>query len=209
MPTTVNVNEAGYDLDAGGSTGSISSGTVLLAPASYPTQTIEVGATRYGNWGAWVTLSTRKNASDGVLEERIRIGENGLFSAPATPLKFEADTGQLIRFGYVYGSRMVVGHYIDYGGQFRSLAVSDTPAIVAQAYAGTANAFEAWDSGYNVIASISNTGAIKQAIASGAGDPTSTNFASGSGGWWKNTTANEIRFWYNDGGTMKKSAALT
>ena len=209
MPTTVNVNAEGYDLDVGGNTGSIASGTLVLSPASYPTQTIQVGASRYGSWGAWVTLSTRKNASDGVLEERIRIGEIGLFSAPGKPLAFEADTGQIIRFGYTYLSRMVVGHFIDYGGQIRVQAGTDTPAIVAHAYAGTANAFEAWDASYNVVASISNAGAIKQGIFSGAGDPTGSNFSTGSSGWWKNTTANEIRFWYNDGGTLKKSAALT
>ncbi len=50
---------------------------------------------------------------------------------------------------------------------------------------------------------------IRKTIASGTGDPTATEFPSGKGGWWKNTTLNETRFWFNDGGTLRKSAALT
>jgi hypothetical protein len=52
-------------------------------------------------------------------------------------------------------------------------------------------------------------GGVTQGIRSGSADATATEFPASTGGWWKNTTANEIRFWYNDGGTMKKSAALT
>lgn len=53
------------------------------------------------------------------------------------------------------------------------------------------------------------TGQFRVNPTSGSADPTTSNFASGFGGWWKNTTNGEIRFWVNDGGTMKKSAALT
>lgn len=80
MPTTIDVNAAGYDLDAGGTTGSIVSGTLFL------------------------------------------------------------------------------GHHTDLGGQLRAKAITDTPAIIAQAYSGTAKGFEVWDSLGNVVASVAKTG---------------------------------------------------
>ncbi len=46
-------------------------------------------------------------------------------------------------------------------------------------------------------------------LLSGVSDPTTSDFASGFGGWWSNTTSNEIRYWRNVGGTLFKSAALT
>jgi len=81
MPTTINVNAAGYDLDVGGVTGSIVSGTLMLGAST------------------------------------------------------------------------------DLGGQLRVKATTDTPSIIAQAYAGTSNAFEAWDASNNVVALISKIGA--------------------------------------------------
>lgn len=52
-------------------------------------------------------------------------------------------------------------------------------------------------------------GSVRSQPASGASDPTTSNIASGCGTWWKNTTSGEVRYWVNDSGTMKKSAALT
>lgn len=40
-------------------------------------------------------------------------------------------------------------------------------------------------------------------------DPTTSDVVASNWIIWKNTTANEIRLWVNDSGTMKKSAALT
>lgn len=56
---------------------------------------------------------------------------------------------------------------------------------------------------------VSKNGEVKSSAVSSVSNPTTSNFASGTGGWWKNTTLNEVRYWYNDGGTMLKSAALT
>lgn len=46
-------------------------------------------------------------------------------------------------------------------------------------------------------------------IKSGAADPTISDIGTSAGSWWKNTTSGEVRYWYNDASTMKKSAALT
>lgn len=51
--------------------------------------------------------------------------------------------------------------------------------------------------------------AIVAQTLSGASDPTTSDISSGYGAWWKNTTSGEIRWWINDAGVMKKSAALT
>ena len=51
--------------------------------------------------------------------------------------------------------------------------------------------------------------AVVAQTLSGSADPTTSDIASGFGAWWKNTTSGEIRWWVNDGGTMKKTAALT
>lgn len=64
-------------------------------------------------------------------------------------------------------------------------------------------------SGATEVAKWTKTGAITQDVLSGSSDPTTSTFASGKGGWYHNTTANETRFWRNIGGTMYKSAALT
>lgn len=63
--------------------------------------------------------------------------------------------------------------------------------------------------GATEVAKWTKTGAITQDVLSGSSDPTTSTFASGKGGWYHNTTANETRFWRNIGGTMYKSAALT
>lgn len=44
---------------------------------------------------------------------------------------------------------------------------------------------------------------------SGAADPTTSDIPAGGFMVWKNTTLPEIRLWFNDAGTMKKSVALT
>jgi hypothetical protein len=46
-------------------------------------------------------------------------------------------------------------------------------------------------------------------MQSAAVDPTTANVAASNWIIWKNTGANEVRVWVNDGGTMKKSAAFT
>ncbi|AIC16960.1 hypothetical protein [Nitrososphaera viennensis] len=63
-------------------------------------------------------------------------------------------------------------------------------------------------SGGSVGISLRGTGQVWLRAGSGAADPTASDINAGYGMWWKNTTANEVRLWYNDGGTMKKSAAL-
>lgn len=73
----------------------------------------------------------------------------------------------------------------------------------------TANAIETVDSAGTAGFSVLPDGSTRHRMNSGSADPTTSNYASGIGGWWKNTTNGEIRFWVNDGGTMKKSAALT
>lgn len=45
-------------------------------------------------------------------------------------------------------------------------------------------------------------------VKSHTADPTTANISDGYFALWKNTTANEVRLWANDGGTMKKSAPL-
>jgi len=52
-------------------------------------------------------------------------------------------------------------------------------------------------------------GHVTQGWQSSASDPTTSDIPSGSSRMWKNTTTGEIRTWANDGGVMKKSAALT
>lgn len=56
---------------------------------------------------------------------------------------------------------------------------------------------------------IDSSGAFKSTVPTGAADPTADNFEAGTGGLWKNTTAGETRYWFNDAGTLKKSAAFT
>lgn len=73
----------------------------------------------------------------------------------------------------------------------------------------TENLFEAADSTGVVDFAVLAGGAVNSKIRSGSADPTTSNFASGMAGWWKNTTSGEIRYWINDSGTMRKSAALT
>lgn len=73
----------------------------------------------------------------------------------------------------------------------------------------TANAIETVDSAGTAGFSVRPDGSTRHRLNSGSADPTTSDYASGIGGWWKNTTSGEIRFWINDGGTMKKSAALT
>lgn len=46
-------------------------------------------------------------------------------------------------------------------------------------------------------------------IRSGSADPTISDLDAGTSSVWKNTTNGEIRTWVNDGGIMRKSAALT
>jgi hypothetical protein len=46
-------------------------------------------------------------------------------------------------------------------------------------------------------------------MLSGASDPTLAASPQGQHFLYKNTTLNEIRWWVNDNGTMKKSAAFT
>lgn len=73
----------------------------------------------------------------------------------------------------------------------------------------TANAYESADSTGTTEFAVVAGGGVQHKLNSGSADPTTSNYASGISGWWKNTTSGEIRFWVNDGGTMKKSAALT
>lgn len=51
-------------------------------------------------------------------------------------------------------------------------------------------------------------GTILQALKTSTADPLSSDITSGSGQWWKNTATGETRFYINDGGTIKKTAAL-
>lgn len=46
-------------------------------------------------------------------------------------------------------------------------------------------------------------------VYTGTSNPTASQVPSGQWIIYKNTTLNEIRLWTNDGGTMKKSVALT
>jgi hypothetical protein len=46
-------------------------------------------------------------------------------------------------------------------------------------------------------------------IYSGTADPVNTEVPKGQWILYKNTTSGEIRWWINDDGTMKKSAAFT
>lgn len=138
MPTTtININEAGYDLDVGGTTGSIVSGTLLL----------------YSQFSV-----------------------NPLFTA-------------------IYDGNGITCRYSNF------TIANEWAAIIINGLTGVSISS---NGGLTTVG-----GAVKQGIASGAIDPTTSDYASGTGGWWKNTGANEIRFWYNDGGVMKKSGALT
>lgn len=53
------------------------------------------------------------------------------------------------------------------------------------------------------------TSAVPLLYGSGNSDPTTSEIEAGKAIVWKNNTNGEIRLWVNDGGTMKKSAALT
>lgn len=46
-------------------------------------------------------------------------------------------------------------------------------------------------------------------LYSGTADPVASELAKGQWVLYKNTTSGEIRWWVNDDGTMKKSAAFT
>lgn len=72
---------------------------------------------------------------------------------------------------------------------------------VEQAYIDT--------NGLTVSNNISATGFVTSAFRSLSADPTTLDITSGSSQLVKNTTSGEIRHWVNDGGVMKKSAALT
>ena len=56
---------------------------------------------------------------------------------------------------------------------------------------------------------IDSNGTFKSTVPTGAADPTADNFEAGTGGLWKNTSSGETRYWFNDAGTLKKSAAFT
>lgn len=46
-------------------------------------------------------------------------------------------------------------------------------------------------------------------VLSDTADPSTSDIAEDEWAIWKNTTSGEVRLWVNDGGVMKKSAALT
>lgn len=242
MPTTVNVNGAGYSLDVGGATGSITTGmfnkVTLTTPATGSTLTIVNGKT---------LTASNTLAFAGTDGSTLNIGTGGTLAA----LAYVASVGSAL--GYTAANDANVLHTTGNETKSGNLTLTNlsavqgifsqnitaTPGPVGEAsiFTGSATIVSLTRTGLVSIGlgEVSGTsfcvrnngdsstmlaihattkkatlpGAVEHGIGSGSADPTSSNFASGYGGWWKNTTANEVRFWYNDAGTLKKSAALT
>lgn len=52
-------------------------------------------------------------------------------------------------------------------------------------------------------------GGVAERTRTSASNPTTTEIPTGLSMWWFNTTLSELRYWYNNGGTLQKTDAFT
>lgn len=239
MPTTVNVNGAGYSLNVGGATGSITTGmfnlVTITTPATGSTLTIANGKT--------LTASNTVILA-GTDGSTLNIGTGGTLAALAyvatvgTALGYTAandasvlhTTGNETKSGNLTlsGTGIYTGKGLSLSDTGWSITESGTGLVIdADASLGTfpltiksggvllmqTDYLGAWVvRGSGIILRTRDNSApasMTVGIKSGAADPTISDIGTSVGSWWKNTTSGEIRYWYNDASTMKKSAALT
>lgn len=93
-------------------------------------------------------------------------------------------TGGIARF-FSYNRGTAAWNAVEIIGLTASMVAGSTPQVIAD-----------------------SNGAQLRAMSK-AGDPTTTDIPSGMCRIVDNTSTNEVRLWFNDGGTMKKSAAMT
>jgi hypothetical protein len=146
------------------------------------------------------SLLKLQNINSGGLTLYVHAGETARYAS-----KWKISDNPDVTLGNVYLEGDTSGNIaIRSGGKlFLDGSVSGDTYLIES----SANVIDVYAAGVQVATFQSNQ--FKHVITALSADPTTGNLPSGFGAWFKNTTANEIRFWYNDGGTMKKSAALT
>jgi hypothetical protein len=168
---------------------SLSGGTMtgtLVVPGSGQIDTPGTGITRhFGSTNVWIQANS---------------GSISMISAGATTLTLNAGVSTFENATSFDSNATIIVN--GRGTQLADLLELDTAGT------STGNAMRVMN-GATEVAKWTKTGAITQGVASGSSDPTTSDFAASKGGWYRNTTSGEIRWWYNDAGTMKKSAALT
>lgn len=155
--------------------------------------------------------STLSQASAGVLQ----VGTNGNNANGQLNLANLVASGNISVSGTISGDSSLptlnlsnaVGSTLAFnGGNYVRVGNGNITIASGNTIVSTFNS----STGLTVTGDLTISGTVRQGITSLVSDPSpGVDLASGKGGWFKNTTTGNIKFQFNDGGTLKSSAALT